>query len=230
MALTVARAGRATYAELRLGPYDSLDRDALARRYLSAAEWTRYEARHARARTPFLLGRIAAKQAVLACLSRTGSIGLDATEVVVDNDEWGRPLVLLTAPCSRGRDVVVSLAHKSTIAVALAAPGSKDVSLGVDVEQVEERSATFEQAALTTWERALPALEPRSRWLTRLWAVKEATAKATGRGLEGRPKGFEIEAAHFSRLRCNGRWVSTHSVGVSGHEFIVARTEGAEQA
>lgn len=230
MVLTVARAGGATYAELRIGPHDNIDCDALARRYLTAAERTRYEARHVRARTPFLLGRIAAKRAVLACLLATGSAGLEATEVAVANDERGCPRVLITARCSGNHDVVVSLAHKPAIAVALAAPGSRGVSLGVDVEQVEERSAAFEQAALTTWERALPVLEPRSRWLTRLWAVKEATAKATGRGLQGRPKDFEIEAAHFPRLRCNGRWVSTHSVGVSGCEFIVARTEGAEQA
>jgi phosphopantetheine--protein transferase-like protein len=75
--------------------------------------------------------------------------------------------------------------------VAIVAEG---VDVGIDVERVEPRRPTFENLVLTAAEQRLAPPEgyDRDAWLTAVWAVKEAAAKATGRGLGGRPKDFEI--------------------------------------
>ena len=124
----------------------------------------------------------------------------------------------------------VSIAHKPTVAVAVAATPTRPADgpgIGVDVEVVEPRSATFERTAFTSAERSLvPPVGPeRDGWLTRLWAAKEATAKATGLGLGGRPKAFEIEAVRDDHLRCRGRWIATEPLRTATGDFVVAWTD-----
>jgi phosphopantetheinyl transferase len=58
-----------------------------------------------------------------------------------------------------------------------------------------------------------------------MWAVKEATAKATGLGLRGRPKEFEVDAVEDDRLRCCGRWISTAPLDTCDGRYVVAWTD-----
>ena len=53
-----------------------------------------------------------------------------------------------------------------------------------------------------------------------IWCAKEAYAKATGRGLEGRPKAFEMDKDDGVVVHINGHKVYTHQHGA----FIVAYT------
>ncbi len=124
-------------------------------------------------------------------------------EVAVANDPTGRPLV-------RGpfdADLRVSLAHVEGLGVALVGEG---VDVGIDAERVEPRRPSFEALVLTPAERELPLPDGfgRDTWLTVLWAAKEAAAKAGGRGLEGRPKDFEVLERRGHRLRIGHRWIA----------------------
>jgi phosphopantetheine--protein transferase-like protein len=95
--------------------------------------------------------------------------------------------------------------------VALARPridASSD-AIGIDIEAVESRSERFDDMVLTAAEQRLVPSHGRDQWLTRLWTAKEAAAKATGLGLRGRPKDFEVHEVDGNRLLVGQVWVRT---------------------
>jgi phosphopantetheinyl transferase len=214
----------------------STDVDALARAYLAEPETESFDAMTGRARIPWLLGRVAAKDAVREHLSQRAFAAIDPTRIIVRNDESGRPLVEVRGARLSTRGVQVSIAHKPAVAVAVAArvrrtdtPKKVDPAqegVGIDIEPVETRPASFAEMILSPSERSLleSSSEDRDTWLTRMWTVKEATSKTTGRGLRGRPKDFEVDAIDDDRLRCCGRWISTAQLGTGGNHYIVAWT------
>jgi acyl transferase domain-containing protein/phosphopantetheinyl transferase len=195
---------------VREGWPDSASRDVVMRRFLGAAERDQYAARNPNVQRTWLLGRIAAKDAVRDLLWRTG--GLDRVfpvEVRIDNDPDGRPL----ASAPGDRDLRISIAHAGPYGAAIAAEG---VDVGIDIEHIEARPESFELAALSKKERerfeALPDIDResvRERELTRWWAAKEAAAKAAGTGMGGRPRDWKVEKVKGDRLRVAGTWYRT---------------------
>jgi len=182
---------------------DAATRDLIMRRYLGRDERAQYDRHNPLAQRQFLLGRIAAKDAVRRWLWDRGHGPLFPGEIVVANGPSGQPLV-------RGpfdTDLRVSLAHVDGLAVAVVA---EDADVGVDVEQVQPRRANFEELVLTPRERALHGAHglDRDGWLTCLWAVKEAAAKATGRGLLGRPRDYEVTEVEGSTALVGDRRVA----------------------
>ncbi len=125
-----------------------------------------FEARPPRGRVPWLLGRVAAKDAVRRHLVARGFVEFDPTRIVVVNDDHGCPAVQVRGARLSARGVRVSIAHKPTVAVAVAAtparPGRTGPGIGVDVEAVEPRSAAFERTAFTPAERE-PGARRRAR-------------------------------------------------------------------
>jgi phosphopantetheinyl transferase (holo-ACP synthase) len=222
-------------AEVPLGA--STDVDSLAGQYLDQSERRVFESMTEHGRVPWLLGRVAAKDAVRRHLLSRHFAEIDPTRIVVGNDQHGCPVVQVRGARLATRGVRVSIAHKPAVAVAVAATfratshadGSSEHSggIGIDVETVEPRSPAFERTVLTPAERSLATAvdDERDAWLTRLWAVKEAAAKATGLGLQGRPKDFEIDAVHGDRLHCRGRWIATEPLATDRGNFIVAWTD-----
>jgi acyl transferase domain-containing protein/phosphopantetheinyl transferase (holo-ACP synthase) len=202
---------------------DSASRDVVMRRFLGVAERSDYDARNPNVQRTWLLGRIAAKDAVRDLLWRTGTEGrIFPVEVAVSNDAEGAPLV--TSP--DGRDVRVSISHTGGFGVAIAA---HEVPVGIDVERIEDRPDSFELAALSKKERArfeaLPDIDRQSTRdveLTRWWAAKEAAAKAAGTGMQGRPKDWKIVEVDGDRLRIGDRWIGTARLGA---DHVVAWTE-----
>jgi phosphopantetheinyl transferase len=190
-------------------------RDRLARRYLGERERQEYERQPPRGQRAWLSGRVAAKDAVRAVLWSEGDGPLYPVEVGIANEPSGRPVV--RAAC--GRDLRVSIAHKDDVAVAMAAVG-RDV--GIDVERVEARGASFADIAFTPAELRLVDGEPRDEEWTRMWAAKEAAAKAAGTGLGGAPHRFPVRDRAGSRLLVGDRWVDTKRHG----DFVIAWTEG----
>ncbi len=184
---------------------DAASRDMIARRYLGAAERAEERTRSPRGRRHWLMGRIAAKDAVRRLLWEHGAGPLYPAEIMVVSDERGRPTVI--APGSL--PVHVSIAHSGDLAVAFA----DTQPVGIDVEQIAPR-AGVETLALTNAESALldrlvheggdAPERARVELFTRFWAAKEAVAKAEGTGLEGRPTAFVITAAdaQASRMTC----------------------------
>jgi acyl transferase domain-containing protein/phosphopantetheinyl transferase len=227
---------------------DLASRELIMRRTLGAAERAEYERRPPRGRRQWLLGRIAAKDAVRQWLWDHGEGPVFPAEVRVHNDEHGRPLVTGT----HGRrlpDLDVSLAHRADAAVAIVrprrAPGGTP-GPGIDIEEIADRDAGTLATALGPPElRLLRARrddsgEPEPLWFTRFWAAKEAAAKAEGTGLRGRPRDFAVLEAAPDRLVVRapgaaGRAQRTHLVrcarvtnppGLPSMDYVVAWTTG----
>ncbi|MER6995558.1 beta-ketoacyl synthase N-terminal-like domain-containing protein [Streptomyces sp. NPDC000410] len=172
---------------------DPASQELVMRRYLGAAERAAYERLTARARPAWLLGRIAAKDALRQALWDRGAGPLFPAEVPVGNDEHGRPV-----PGGPASGLHLSLAHKDLVAVAVAHPTAP---VGIDVETVTNDPDALVRVALTADElRLAESLAARdgtggpARALTTLWCAKEAAAKAEGGGLGGRPRQWTVTA------------------------------------
>ncbi len=181
---------------------DVASRDLIARRYLGASEREEYRSHSPRGRRHWLMGRIAAKDAVRRWLWARGAGPLFPVEITIETDGHGRPTVNVPGPLT----VCVSIAHSGDLAVAIA----HEESVGIDVEIIERRNPGLEMIALSAEERALLDRFPgggsdperaRSEAFTRFWAAKEAVSKAEGTGLAGRPTAFTVGAVDGDRLR-----------------------------
>ncbi|WP_051838320.1 type I polyketide synthase [Streptomyces sp. NRRL F-2580] len=170
---------------------DPASQELVMRRYLGAAERAVYERLSPRARAPWLLGRIAAKDALRGLLWDGGAGPVFPAEVPIGNDAAGRPLA--EGPLARGYRL--SIAHKDRIAVALADPAR---AVGIDVEPVTADPDALVRIALGPDElRLAERLAARGGTglpaaLTALWCAKEAAAKAEGSGLGGRPRDWRV--------------------------------------
>jgi len=185
---TIATPQSGGWVRLRERWSDAASRDLIARRYLDAVEREELRTRAPRGRRHWLMGRIAAKDAVRRWLWERGSGPLFPVEARVRADARGRPVAHVAA----SETPSISIAHSGEIAVAIAGSGP----VGIDVERVEPRTPGFEELAFTPAERVLldglASESPRAEVVTRFWAAKEAVAKAEGTGLEGRPTAFEV--------------------------------------
>jgi phosphopantetheinyl transferase (holo-ACP synthase) len=214
----------------------STDVGELARIYLAEPEADAFAAMAGRARIPWLLGRVAAKDAVRDHLVSRDFAPFEPTRIVVTNDTNGCPIVAVRGARLATRGIQVSIAHKPTVGVAVAGRVRSPAALsrvplptgiGIDVESVEQRRPSFADMILSPLERSLLTARGHDLdlWLTRMWTVKEATAKATGRGLRGRPKDFEVDAVDGERLRCCGRWIATAPLDTCDGHYVVAWTD-----
>lgn len=134
----------------------------------------------------YIISRIAVKDAVRDCLFRKTGRELYPIEFQVDSDERHRPYI----SGLDGVDVYISLAHKGTDAVAIAA----DKPVGIDMENMEIRSDEFMQISYTEGELELLKDRDNAEWSTRFWVAKEAYGKMVGTGLLGNPKRYEVNA------------------------------------
>ncbi|MEU5187739.1 beta-ketoacyl synthase N-terminal-like domain-containing protein [Streptomyces klenkii] len=224
------------------GCHDLASRDLVMRRHLGTAEREDHERRPPSGRRQWLLGRIAAKDAVRRWLWQHGEGPVFPAEIRVGNDASGRPRV--TGAHGRALPALdVSLAHRAEAAVALVRPRGTDghpAPVGIDVEEVAQRPPGTLAAALGPAERELLVAlcfrtgEPQPLWFTRFWAAKEAVAKAEGTGLRGRPKDFAVTEARADALvvvvggrrypvRCR---TVTNPQGLPEREYVVAWTTG----
>ncbi|MEU4350583.1 beta-ketoacyl synthase N-terminal-like domain-containing protein [Streptomyces sp. NPDC023838] len=182
---------------------DPASRDLLMRMQLGRAEREAYETKPPRGRRQWLLGRIAAKDAVRRWLWERGEGAVFPAEIEIVNEESGRP----RAVGMHGRSLPaldLSLAHRGDLAVALvrpARPGPYPNGVGIDVEEIADRTPETHRVALGHRELALLARlvagsgESEALWFTRFWTAKEAAAKAEGTGFAGRPHAFEVTEA-----------------------------------
>ncbi|WP_197686222.1 type I polyketide synthase [Actinoplanes derwentensis] len=201
---------------------DTATRELVMRRYLVAAERAEYADRTPMAQREWLLGRVAAKDAVRELL-RTGD-PLFPCQIRIGNDADGRPW----ARGPGGERFHVSLAHAGPIAVAVASAAD---GVGIDVEAVAERDIAA--VALTEMESRLvrdAAPADRAELVTRLWTAKEAAAKAAGTGLDGGPRRFAVTGltAHGCAVEKDGRrWTVRHRVieGPGGRYVVAWTTE-----
>lgn len=132
----------------------------------------------------WLAGRIAAKELIRERYRLTGPDALRVIEIrnLHEGPERGRPFYRINGTCG---PYSLSISHSGHIAMAGLAHRAGD-RLGMDVEAVERRGASFESIALSQDElRQLAGWCGASRWrvTTRMWVLKEALLKALGVGL-----------------------------------------------
>ncbi|MEU3520249.1 beta-ketoacyl synthase N-terminal-like domain-containing protein [Streptomyces sp. NPDC006654] len=221
---------------------DLASRELIMRNSLAGVERARYAEHAPRGRRQWLLGRIAAKDAVRQWLWQHGEGPVYPAELQVENDELGRPYVIgvhgRTLP-----ELDVSLAHRAEAAVAIVRPHTPGPGPGIDIEEVTRRDPAAVEAALGADElRLLYGLGPDTAlWFTRFWAAKEAVAKAEGTGFGGRPRNFTVlEAApDGSRLLVSGRLERAYPVrcapvrnppALPDRAYVVAWTTGPAAA
>ena len=133
-----------------------------------------------------MLGRIAAKKAIVCYLQREG-VSCTPMSVGVHNDALGAPFVLVDAVTRD--DIRISLSHESAGAVAVVS-GALSRRFGVDIERIQSFDARFQADFLSPEEQQVVAMLPiaeQSRALTRYWSLKEACLKAIGTGLQEHP-------------------------------------------
>ncbi|TDC49296.1 acyltransferase domain-containing protein [Actinomadura sp. KC345] len=118
----------------------TVSRDLLMRLYLCAAERAEYEALPAFAQGPWLLGRIAAKDAVRDHLWRNGHGPLFPAELTVHDG----PVV--TGPFDG--PLTVSIASDAELAVALVRPGRGPAGIGLARGEKDARVRAAKQAVL----------------------------------------------------------------------------------
>lgn len=177
--------------------YSAIWQRVLARLVLSRYEhsqWTALKMPEGR-RLEWLLARVAAKDAVRRFVRERFGLVLNPADVEIHADSNGRPFVA-GAWTNEIPDVpLISLAHSTGIAVAIALSSMAAVGIGVDIEPVGRMSDVVEQLAFAPAEQALIAALPHIQgadWSLRLWCAKEAVAKALGSGMTNGPQSLVI--------------------------------------
>jgi malonyl CoA-acyl carrier protein transacylase/phosphopantetheinyl transferase len=150
-----------------------------------------------RRRLDWLLGRLAAKEAVRLYLHHSHGLDVACADVDIAADERGRPIA--SGPWTEGLESTpaVSIAHSNGTAVALAGGTADRVGLGIDIETVRRRADELGAVAFTPAEQGLlDALDndARKEWALRLWCAKEAVGKALGTGLAQGPRGIVVRS------------------------------------
>ncbi|MER7838002.1 beta-ketoacyl synthase N-terminal-like domain-containing protein [Streptomyces sp. NPDC096040] len=223
---------------------DLASRELIMRNSLGGVERMRYAEHAPRGRRQWLLGRIAAKDAVRQWLWQHGEGPVFPAELRLQNDELGRPFV--TGVHGRTLPALdVSLAHRAEAAVAIVRPHRPGPGPGIDIEEVTERDPAAMEAALGANElrllHGLAGTGSTALWFTRFWAAKEAVAKAEGTGFDGRPRDFAVLEAdpHGSRLLVSGRLERAYPVhcapvrnppALPDRDYVVAWTTGPAAA
>lgn len=152
----------------------------------------------AKRRVEWLLGRVAAKDAVRLLVQRSHGLTLCPAdvEIVAAGGDQGRPLVRGAWLKKLDQPIMISLAHTDGTAVAVAAQNEREgpvPGLGIDVEHVRRERQSFEKIAFTPAEQVMLAEigeQKDETWPLRLWCAKEAVGKALGQGLAGGPLGI----------------------------------------
>ncbi|WP_435840835.1 beta-ketoacyl synthase N-terminal-like domain-containing protein [Streptomyces cinnamoneus] len=212
---------------------DPASRELMMRNVLGGAERDAYASRPPRGRHQWLLGRIAAKDAVRHHLWQHDAGPVFPAEIRVRNDDSGRP----HPEGVHGRELPpldLSLAHCAEAAVALVRPAG-GAPVGIDIEEITERPEATRDAVLAPEEHQLyDRLGGGARTLIRFWAAKEAAAKAEGTGLRGRPRDFRVTTADGDRLTVRTPSGRTHPMslaevgnppGLRPRRYVVAWTE-----
>jgi acyl transferase domain-containing protein/phosphopantetheinyl transferase len=145
-------------------------------------------------RSQRLWGRVAAKEAARRLWLDAGLPAVYPADLTIASDEHGRPLLSRLGEAAPGLTPAISIAHADGVALALAAL-DPTARVGIDIEPIVDRPASFEATAFTSRERALldrwmgPS---RAEWTTRFWCAREAAAKATGLRSAGGPSRVEV--------------------------------------
>lgn len=141
-------------------------------------------------RTDWLLGRIAAKEALRQWAKQTFNLELASADIEILSTELGKPLVRCPELEAIGWLPDVSISHSRGHIIAAVAP--VNMQLGIDLERLDvQRPDDWLVGAFAASELAL--IPQINRQITvGFWCAKEAAAKAFGTGLKGVPQQWQI--------------------------------------
>lgn len=189
-------------------------------------------------RTDWLLGRIAAKDAVRQWARQQHGIVLAPADIEIRTNGQGKPLVDCPALASVVAMPEVSITHNKHGAVA--AVNEAGTHLGLDVERLDRvRTSDLMQGAFS--ESELDCLkqfqvDQRERTLVGLWCAKEAAAKACATGLQGTPRswlvtrvsgnGNEVVVRHEQKSFVVELWFTVEEVIAVCRDFVHIDNKG----
>jgi len=139
-------------------------------------------------RAEWLLGRVAAKEAVRAWASANLGMDIDPLEITIASGPYGEPIVI--CPKVDAARLHVSITHSAMRAAAAVSA----YMAGIDYEPARR---TIPPEAFSGDERRLWPGDD----LLPLWCAREAAAKASGRALEGAWRKWRICAVSSNRQR-----------------------------
>ena len=188
--------------------------DFIIKRYLNQEEKKYYhQALPINRKKKWLVSRIAVKDAVRMLLLRTTGEAYYPIEYQVRSNELGKPYL----EGDMTGNVHISLAHKNNVAVATA---RYNQPVGIDIEEIQERGAGFNELVFTPAEMALLEGRDQAEWITRCWVAKEAYGKYLGKGLQGNPKAYVVEEINGEALRIKNVIIKT----VKHNNYIIGWT------
>lgn len=158
----------------------------LIKMYLSAREVQLIKDKY-KNRTRFvqsLLGRIAAKDAILSLHKRYSLPDLESKQIEILQDDSGKPEVKLPTSLANN-DLMISISHSQGLVCALASNSNQTQNIGVDVEKLRELKEDLPEFVLAkgeyqNLEMLYPDQRARNNEFLRIWTTKEAAFKALG--------------------------------------------------
>ncbi|HEY9740480.1 MAG TPA: beta-ketoacyl synthase N-terminal-like domain-containing protein [Coleofasciculaceae cyanobacterium] len=151
-------------------------------------------------RSDWLLGRIAAKDALRQWAKATFQLELAPVDIEILSAELGKPIVRCPELERLGSLPALSISHsRGYVVAAVAKPG---MCVGIDIQRLDGiRADDVLNGAFTQPEIDLLAQLPQQDQATSivgLWCAKEAAAKASSMGLMGDPRQWQV--SHYSLI------------------------------
>lgn len=160
-------------------------------------------------RREWLLGRIAAKDAVRQWAAATRGVDLAPADITILPDDMGRPVIDCPPLAATGSLPAISISHsRGHVVAALSQPGA---SIGIDIARLED-VRSIELLKKSFAEPELELLDQRDggssvRDVVSFWCAKEAASKAGGHGLGGDPARWVVR----NYERESGKLVVNHA-------------------
>ncbi|MFQ5677392.1 MAG: 4'-phosphopantetheinyl transferase superfamily protein, partial [bacterium] len=148
-------------------------------------------------RMEWMMGRVAAKDAVRILLKDKADLDLSPAEIEISTDKYGRPIISPGFVEKVNCQLIVSITHSRGRAMAIAGEKDSDHGIGIDMEYLDRDLDGIKKGALSPQELILLSsvcASLQDEWILRMWCAKEAVAKALGRGMAGSPFNLVIKA------------------------------------
>jgi 4'-phosphopantetheinyl transferase len=146
--------------------------------------------RFERRRADWRLGRWTAKHALAAYSNSVAGVGLNLEDIEISNDADGAPHARYEGA---GECCALSISHRGGAALCVVSPAC--VSIGCDLELIEERSSEFVGDYFTATERCFvhdAATKDQACLTALIWSAKESALKALAVGLSIDTRAVEV--------------------------------------
>ncbi len=179
--------------------------DYIKKKYLNMPEKKYLESLPLSRAKQWLMGRVAAKDAVLNALKQHTNTNYFPAEIRVKSKQNGSPYIV--GEDTKIPEIHISIAHKDKIAIAIA---SLVTQTGIDIEEIKDRGSGFLELSFHPQEIELISKKS-DLWesATRAWVAKESYGKSIDLGLQGNPKKYCITEINGDNLRIDNTWIKT---------------------